>query len=103
MRQRTFGFHKMRGISGLAEDLLASQEGFCSVELVNCNPRHYGSGSTEVKDSRLWVVLRLCDPQRFHSGNVNIQNQVKLCRLQNAINGLVCFVAGTAITEKRLQ
>jgi hypothetical protein len=31
---RTLGFRKMRGISGFGEDLLASQKGFCSVELV---------------------------------------------------------------------
>ena len=29
------GFRKMRGISWLATDLLTSQEGFCSVELIN--------------------------------------------------------------------
>ena len=28
-------FHNMRGISSLAEDLFASQEGFCSMELVS--------------------------------------------------------------------
>ena len=28
-------FHKMRGISLLTEDMLASQEGLCSMELVN--------------------------------------------------------------------
>jgi hypothetical protein len=32
MWQWTFGFHKMRGISWLAENRLASQEGFCSTE-----------------------------------------------------------------------
>jgi hypothetical protein len=31
---RIFGFRKMRGISRLGEDLLASQEGFCSMELL---------------------------------------------------------------------
>jgi hypothetical protein len=30
------GFHKMRGISWLAEKLLDSQEGLCSMELVSC-------------------------------------------------------------------
>jgi hypothetical protein len=30
-----FGFHKMRGISWLAEDLLASQEGLCFMKLVS--------------------------------------------------------------------
>jgi hypothetical protein len=30
-----FGFHKVRGISWLSEDLLASQEGLCSMELVS--------------------------------------------------------------------
>jgi hypothetical protein len=30
----TSGFHKMLGISWLAEELLASQAGLCSVELV---------------------------------------------------------------------
>ena len=34
MRSRTLGFHKIRGISWLAKDLLASQEGLCSMELV---------------------------------------------------------------------
>jgi len=32
MLKRTFGFHKMRGISWLAENRLASQEGLCSME-----------------------------------------------------------------------
>ena len=32
MLQRTFGFHKMREISWLADELLASQEGLCSME-----------------------------------------------------------------------
>jgi hypothetical protein len=31
-----FGFHKMRGISWLAEDLLASEEGPCSIEADFC-------------------------------------------------------------------
>ena len=29
------GLHKMRGICSLAEDLLASQEGLCSIRLVS--------------------------------------------------------------------
>jgi hypothetical protein len=33
-QQWNFGFHKMRGISWLAEQLLASYEEVCSVELV---------------------------------------------------------------------
>jgi hypothetical protein len=33
MRQWTFGFHKMRGISWLAENHLASQEGMCPMGL----------------------------------------------------------------------
>jgi hypothetical protein len=32
-RQQTFTYHKMRGISWLAEDMLASEEGLCSMEL----------------------------------------------------------------------
>jgi len=32
MRQRTFGFNKMRGISWLTENRLASQEGPCAME-----------------------------------------------------------------------
>jgi hypothetical protein len=32
------GFHKMRGISCVAEDLLASQEGLCSMESVRSCP-----------------------------------------------------------------
>jgi hypothetical protein len=31
----TFGFHKMRGISCIAEDLFISQVGLCSMELVS--------------------------------------------------------------------
>jgi hypothetical protein len=30
-----FGFHKMWGISRLAQELLVSEEGLCSVELVS--------------------------------------------------------------------
>jgi len=33
MRQRTFGFRKMRGISGLAQNRLAFEEVLCSLEL----------------------------------------------------------------------
>jgi hypothetical protein len=33
MQSYTFGFHKMRGISRLVEELLASQQGLCSMEL----------------------------------------------------------------------
>ena len=36
MRKWTFGFHQMRRNSWLAEELLASQEGLCSMELVSC-------------------------------------------------------------------
>jgi hypothetical protein len=35
IRIMNLGFHKMRGISWLAENLLASQEGFCSIVQVN--------------------------------------------------------------------
>jgi hypothetical protein len=35
MRQRTFGFHRMQGISWVAQELLASQEGLCPMELVS--------------------------------------------------------------------
>jgi hypothetical protein len=35
MRQWTSGFHKMRGISWLADKPLASQEGLCCMELVS--------------------------------------------------------------------
>jgi hypothetical protein len=34
MRWWAFGFHKMRGISWVAENLLASQEGLCSMECI---------------------------------------------------------------------
>ena len=30
----TFGFHKMWGVSGLTQELLASQKSLCAVELV---------------------------------------------------------------------
>jgi hypothetical protein len=43
MRKWTFGFPKMRGISRLAENRLASQEGLCSLELciqVYTHPTH---------------------------------------------------------------
>ena len=39
----SFEFHKMRGISGLADDLLAYQEGLCSVGLVKCYSYLYKS------------------------------------------------------------
>jgi hypothetical protein len=44
MQQWTFGFHKTRGISWLADDLLASQEALCSMELVSPRGRPF-SGS----------------------------------------------------------
>jgi hypothetical protein len=41
MRQWTFGFHKMREISWLAEELLASQNGLCSMELISAYDTHW--------------------------------------------------------------
>jgi hypothetical protein len=35
MRYWTFGFHKMRGISWVAENRLASREGLCCMEPVS--------------------------------------------------------------------
>jgi hypothetical protein len=35
IRWGIFGFHKMRGISWVASDILASQEGLCSMEIVS--------------------------------------------------------------------
>jgi hypothetical protein len=35
MRWWIFGFHEMRGISWVAEDLLVSPEGLCSLELIS--------------------------------------------------------------------
>ena len=40
LREWNFGFHKMRRISWPAEDLLASQEGVCSVERVSIEGRN---------------------------------------------------------------
>ena len=39
----TFWFHKLRAISWLAEELLASQEGLCCAELAYCNVCVYGT------------------------------------------------------------
>jgi hypothetical protein len=35
IRWRTFGFHKMQSISWLVEDLLASQEELCFMDLIH--------------------------------------------------------------------
>jgi hypothetical protein len=40
IRWWTFGFHKMRGISWVAQDVLAFQEGLCSTEWVSKNRKH---------------------------------------------------------------
>jgi hypothetical protein len=41
MRRWTFVFHKMRGISWVAEDVFTSQEGLCSMQLVSHGPFDY--------------------------------------------------------------
>jgi len=48
MRSWTFKFHKMRGISWLAENLLASEEEFCFMEFLNevRNTRNVGHVAT---------------------------------------------------------
>jgi hypothetical protein len=55
MRLWTFGFHKMREISWLAENLLASQAGLCCKELVVIFTKFYCC----MKNlwSFLWIVL----------------------------------------------
>jgi hypothetical protein len=37
----TFGLHNMQGISWVAEDLLGSQEGLCSMELVELAAQYF--------------------------------------------------------------
>jgi hypothetical protein len=43
IRWWTFGFHKMQRISWVAEDVSASQEGLCSMELVRYYMDHVKS------------------------------------------------------------
>ena len=43
MRQWTFRFHRLRGISWLAENRLTSQEGLCSMEYVPQNTNNMAS------------------------------------------------------------
>jgi hypothetical protein len=59
MRKRTFWFHKLRGISSLTEDLLASHEGLCYMDLVNVpNRACFRSGSVSpCFDSLRYTIL----------------------------------------------
>jgi len=47
MRQWNFGFHKVRGISWLAENRLASQEGLCFIEQVSKSSLNTNSNTQE--------------------------------------------------------
>jgi hypothetical protein len=61
-RQWTFGFHKMRGISWLAERLLASREGLRSMELVLYRTTR---GSLRWSVIRGWVLTATRDVCSF--------------------------------------
>jgi hypothetical protein len=56
----SFGLHRMWGITGVAEELLASQEGLCSLELVNplaFSWRHWENPrKTSINCSPHWVL-----------------------------------------------
>jgi hypothetical protein len=64
IRYWTSGFHKIRGISWLAEDLLGSQERLCSMELVMCEGSHNQQISPNTKhdiinikpETRVYVI-----------------------------------------------
>ena len=56
MRSYTYGFHKMRGISRLVEDLSASQQGVCSMELDINNKK-----VVAIRKSAVDLSLVMCD------------------------------------------
>jgi hypothetical protein len=61
IRWWTFGLHKMRGISWVAEDILASQEGLCSMELVSLvrlNIKHKDFNAVKIHIRRFWVMTQ---------------------------------------------
>jgi hypothetical protein len=70
-RQWTFGFHKMRGISWLAEELLASQKGFIYMQLIT-TPRKRTSGGEAWEILTMWCsfnLLPLPPPRSPHTSS----------------------------------
>jgi hypothetical protein len=55
MRQRTFGFHKMRGTAWLAANRLASHEGLCSMQKVTVN-NGWGASSFVENFQKRWLT-----------------------------------------------
>ena len=92
MRQRIFGIHKARGIYLLAEELLASQETHCSVDLVTFKgngilkndpvPKSWGGGGLVTACISI-VLITACQPLPL-SGPFNLRGRTQLCNEQKA-------------------
>jgi len=57
MWQGTFGFHKMRGMFLVAENLLASQEGLCSMEKLSLINSTYSFGKKIIAHRKCVLIF----------------------------------------------
>jgi hypothetical protein len=102
MRWWTFGYHKVRGISWVDENLLASQKGLCSMELVT----YESVKPTDTDEERVKLVggtylsnCRMSGPRR-PSQNFHSQSRRSIpdtCRILNiSLNRDVQWLLKTA-------
>jgi hypothetical protein len=67
MRWWTFGFHKMRWIPWLVEDVLASQEGLCSMKLVTTTSHQSVTAFLHQNDIAMTNPCHTAETNRFLS------------------------------------
>jgi hypothetical protein len=83
-QQWTFGFHKRRGISWLAEWLLTSQEGFCSLELVIRNTYAWNMSlpcicKLPITSKHSAVLMKLSRSRSHDTGAMFLTSLVQRC------------------------
>ena len=96
MRSRTFGFLKMRGVSWLAAELQAFQQGLCSLDLVNIRMESYVYWTVHHLDS--WInrdhldvtcfFISLFNAQHVSDVNTSILRSLRL--IVKLFHGLYC-------------
>ena len=82
MRWWTLWFHKMRGISWIAEELLASQKGLCFMELVSCHCSAFAGTTSDTHNRKYYWIMELVE---------NTLHPRVLNRLHHILNKLPTF------------
>jgi hypothetical protein len=104
MRWWTFGFHKMRGISWVAQDVLASQEWLCSMEWYEIMWKTYGTAEKATDQDTIRCMRFACLTTKIthtHSECTTYSFSRRLS-VTSYVHCLSCFVLSYTLAVTRL-